>query len=41
MTVGEMQERMSNAEFVAWTAFHARKGQRQELEQKMARHRRR
>lgn len=32
MTVAEMNERMSNAEFVEWRVYHARRAQRQELE---------
>jgi hypothetical protein len=31
MTVGEMQDRMSNLEFVQWQAFYARRSQREEL----------
>jgi hypothetical protein len=31
MTVGEMRERMSNAEFVRWSIFHARRRQDEEL----------
>lgn len=41
MTVSEMQDRMSNAEFVRWSIYHARKAQRQELAEKMAKHKRR
>lgn len=40
MTVARMEAEMSNAEFVEWQVFHARKAQRAELEQKMAKHRR-
>lgn len=36
MTVGEMQERMSNQEFVEWWAFTARRRQLEELAQKKA-----
>ena len=32
MTVGELRARMSNAEFVGWQAYYARKRQREELE---------
>lgn len=32
MTVSELRERMSNAEFVAWGAYHARLAQRRELD---------
>lgn len=31
MTVHELRTRMSNAEYVTWTRWHARKAQRQEL----------
>jgi hypothetical protein len=31
MTVEEMEARMSNAEFVGWQIFHARRAQREEL----------
>lgn len=37
MTVGEMRDQMSNAEFVAWNAYHGRQSQRAELEQLKAR----
>lgn len=37
MTVGEMQERMSNREFLQWQAFYARRAQQHELEQKKPR----
>ena len=40
MTVAELQERMSNAEFVEWQAFYARKAQRREMAEKLAKHRR-
>lgn len=33
MTVGEMQERMSNREFIQWKAFYARRAQQNQLEQ--------
>lgn len=39
MTVDEMRDQMSNAEFVAWNAYHARQAQRAELEQLKANHR--
>lgn len=39
MTVEEMEARMSNAEFVRWSIFYARKAQQQELAQKEARRR--
>jgi hypothetical protein len=31
MTVAEMRERMSNAEFVVWSRYYAREGQRREV----------
>lgn len=31
MTVSEMRERMSNAEFVMWEMYYGRKWQREEL----------
>ena len=34
MTVAEMRERMSNAEYVKWCAFHALRLQREELAMK-------
>ncbi|MDN5751376.1 MAG: hypothetical protein L0H64_23230 [Pseudonocardia sp.] len=37
MTVGEMQDRMGNDEFVAWGVYHGRRAQRQELAEKSAR----
>lgn len=40
MTVAELEARMPNAEFVEWQAYHARKAQRRELAEKMAKHRR-
>jgi hypothetical protein len=36
MTVADMSERMSHAEYVLWTRFYARKAQQQELQHKMA-----
>lgn len=36
MTVQEMGDRMSAAEFTEWWIYHARKAQRAELAQKMA-----
>jgi hypothetical protein len=38
MTVDEMNERMSNGEFVEWKVYHARRAQREELEAMRARH---
>ncbi len=38
MTVDEMGARMSHAEFIEWSIYHARKAQRQELAHKMANH---
>jgi hypothetical protein len=38
MTVAELMERMSNAEFVQWSMWHARKVQRRELAEKVAKH---
>lgn len=32
MLVADLRERMSNAEFVRWSMYYARKAQRQELE---------
>lgn len=32
MTVGELRERMSHAEFVYWTRWHALRAQAEELE---------
>jgi len=32
MTVAEMQHRMSNEEYVAWTVYYGRQAQREELE---------
>jgi hypothetical protein len=37
MTVHNLRRTMSNEEFVAWSIFHGRKAQRQELATKMAR----
>lgn len=37
MTVGEMRERMSNAEFVRWSVYYGRKAQSAELEAKRSR----
>jgi desulfoferrodoxin (superoxide reductase-like protein) len=34
MTVGELQVRMSNREFIEWQVLFARRGQRAELEAK-------
>jgi hypothetical protein len=31
MTVEEMRDRMTNAEYVRWSAFFARKAQRQQI----------
>lgn len=31
MTVGELRERMSNAEFVQWVAYYSKRAQAQEL----------
>jgi hypothetical protein len=31
MTVGEMRERMGQDEFLMWSRYYARKGQREEL----------
>jgi hypothetical protein len=31
MTVAEMEERMSNAEFVRWSIFYGRRAQQQQL----------
>jgi hypothetical protein len=36
MTVREMQERMSNQEYVEWCMYHGRKAQREELASKVA-----
>lgn len=41
MTVGELEHRMSSAEFLEWQMYHARKAQRAELDRLMARHRKR
>lgn len=37
MTVGRLREEMSNAEYVRWGVFYARKAQRAELEANKAR----
>ncbi len=36
MTVAHLRTEMSNAEFVQWTVWFARRAQQQELEQKKA-----
>jgi len=36
MTVAELESRMSNAEFVEWQIYYARRAQRQELAEKKA-----
>lgn len=36
--MGELGQRMSNAEFVEWSVFHGRKAQRQEMAHKRAQH---
>jgi len=36
MTVADLEERMSNAEFLRWSIFHALRAQQAEVEQKMA-----
>jgi hypothetical protein len=36
MPVVELRQRMSNAEFVTWTRYHARRAQREELAAKEA-----
>ena len=36
MTVADMEERMSNAEFVGWRIYYARRAQQRELAQKRA-----
>lgn len=36
MTVAEMNERLSNQEFVEWAMYHARKAQKEELAAKVA-----
>ncbi|MEU7817059.1 hypothetical protein [Pseudonocardia sp. NPDC049154] len=38
MTVARLEAEMSNAEFVEWQVFHARKAQRRELAEKMQKH---
>ena len=38
MTVAEMAERMTNAEFVQWGMWHARKAQRREMAELKAKH---
>jgi len=35
MLVADMEERMSNAEYVGWRVFYARRAQQRELAQKM------
>jgi hypothetical protein len=40
MTVAEMNDRMSNGEFIEWRMYHARRAQRQELEMMKARSKR-
>lgn len=40
MTVADLDARMPHAEFVEWQMFHARKAQRREMAEKMAKHRR-
>ncbi len=37
MTVGRMRAEMSQAEFVRWSVYYGRKGQRMQLEQLRAR----
>lgn len=39
MTVAEMEERMSNAEFVRWSIYYGRRAQERELAEKTARRR--
>jgi hypothetical protein len=34
MTVAEMEERMSNSEFVRWAVYYGRQNQRRELDSK-------
>lgn len=41
MTVGDLQTRMTNAEFVGWQMFHARKAQRREMAELKAKNRKR
>jgi len=36
MTVGELERRMSAAEFVEWQVFYGRRAQRREIEEKKA-----
>lgn len=36
--MADLDARMSNREFVEWQMYHARKAQRQELADKMAKH---
>jgi len=36
MTVAEMEERMTNAEYIDWVMYYALRAQEAELEQKMA-----
>lgn len=40
MTVAELENTMSNGEFVRWSIYYAKKAQRQELERKKANRRR-
>lgn len=37
MTVQDMRDQMSNAEYVAWSVYHGRRAQRQEMEAKRKR----
>jgi hypothetical protein len=37
MTVGRLRREMSQAEFMAWSVYYGRKGQRMELERLRAR----
>lgn len=38
--MGRLEAEMSNAEFVEWAMYHARRNQRRELAEKQAKHRR-
>jgi hypothetical protein len=38
MTVGQLNRTMSNGEFVGWQMYYARKAQRRELSEKMAKY---
>jgi hypothetical protein len=40
-TVAEMRDTVSNAEFIGWSVYFGRKGQRQEMAAKTARSQRR